>query len=368
MESAAPGAPPAPPRGTCPGMCPAEEFARRRRQGRLHGLELGPPPERRPSPSRAVKEYSRPAAGKPPPRPEQLRPPPVLLATVRHLLATGGEEGEGRAAAAAAAERCAFVADRLRAVRLDLTLQRVSGRPGAALLERALVYLLHAGARLAARGDAHLHRAQVQETFAALRRAYRPQQPPQPQQPRPDDDDDEAPAAQPRFQALFLLYNLGSPEALWQILQLPDDIRGSPELCTALAVNWAFLERNFARFFRLARALPYLQSCALHQHLGRARRLALLTFSHGFSARNCRYPLAQLAQLLATDTLEEAADLCRAHGLAMGDGDVVVFQKGSFRDAGTLDHKPSRLLVDGKWGKTTLLELSEDVCSSWGHV
>ncbi|KAM6435345.1 SAC3 domain-containing protein 1 [Liasis olivaceus] len=335
-----------PPRAaTCPGMCPAAEYARRKRQGRLHRLELGPPPGRRPDPARAVKEYSRPAAGQAPPPPADLRPPAVLLATVRHLLGQAGEE----AGEVAPAERCAFVADRLRAVRLDLALQRPPAAPCAALLERALVFLLHAGARLCAeppaRFDAHLHGAQLRETFAALRRAYRR----------------HAAPAQPRFQALFLLAHLGSPEVLWQILQLDDEVRASPDLRAALAINRAFLEGNFARFFRLARELPYLPSCALHPHLARARRLALLTFSHGFSARNCRYPLARLTHLLATDSPEEAAELCRAHGLTVTE-DSVVFQKSAFKSAAPLENKVSRLLVDGKW-KGTLLELSESVCS-----
>ncbi|XP_007444615.2 SAC3 domain-containing protein 1 [Python bivittatus] len=153
----------------------------------------------------------------------------------------------------------------------------------------------------------------------------------------------------------------GSPEVLWQILQLADEVRASPDLKAALAINWAFLEGNFARFFRLARELPYLPSCALHPHLARARQLALLTFSHGFSARNCRYPLARLTHLLATDSPEEAAELCRAHGLTITE-DSVVFQKSAFKSAAPLENKVSRLLVDEKW-KGTLLELSESVCS-----
>ncbi|XP_063172778.1 SAC3 domain-containing protein 1 [Candoia aspera] len=332
-----------PPRpATCPGMCPAAEYARRRREGRLHRLELGPPPGRLPDPARAVKEYSRPAAGQAPPRPADLRPPAVLLATVRHLLGRADEAGE-----AAPAERCAFVADRLRAVRLDLALQRAPAAPRAALLERALLFLLHAGARLGARArpDGPLHDAQLRETFAALRRAYRR----------------HAAPAQPRFQALFLLYHLGSPDALWEILQLADDIRASPDLRAALAINWAFLERNFARFFRLARELPYLPSCALHPHLVRARRLALLTFSHGFSTRNCRYPLARLAHLLATDGPEEAAELCQVHGLTVIE-DGVIFRKGSFQDSAPLEDRVPHLLVAEKW-TGTLLELSERVCS-----
>nr|XP_008122120.1 PREDICTED: SAC3 domain-containing protein 1 [Anolis carolinensis] len=339
--------------GTCPGMCPASEFDRRKCQRRLHRLELGPSPSCQPDASLAVKEYSRPAAGKPPPRPEELRPPPVLLDTVRHLLSLDdGAKGDE-------AERCAFVTDRLRAVRLDLTLQRLTSRPCAIpILERALVFLLHAGSRLHAqpdsRFDAHLHREQVQESFAALRRAYRQGQ---------AKDQGVAAASEPRFQALFLLYNLGSPAALGQVLHLPKGSRTSPDIVLALAIHWAFLERNFARFFRLASALPYLPSCALQPHLVAARRQALATFSHGFSARNCRYPLARLARMLALGGAEEAAQLCRAHGLTVVD-DSVAFQKGSLKDSVAPEHPwPSCPFVEGKRGQEALLDLAERLCS-----
>ncbi|XP_074861393.1 SAC3 domain-containing protein 1 [Carettochelys insculpta] len=332
------------PVGTCPGMCPADELAQRERQGRLHRLELQEG-TRQGDPARVVKEYSRPAAGKGLPQPQELRPAPVLLITVRYLLGQVTQRAD-----LPLAEVYAFVSDRLRAVRQDATLQRLQGAPCMALLERSLGYLLHAGYQLCqeplAHFDPHLHSTQIQECFSWLRRCYR----------------DSCHKREPAFQALFLLYNLGLPEALCQVLQLPDSVRASPELRTALAVNWAYLERDWARFFRLAQALPYLPSCALHRHLGPARRLALLTFSHGFSAKNCRCPLAWLVRLLAVDSPEEMEELCHQHGLPVQDG-AVVFQKAAFRDPGVLVHSHSQLLVDSKRGEAPLLGVIEDCCS-----
>nr|XP_045228047.1 SAC3 domain-containing protein 1 isoform X3 [Macaca fascicularis] len=185
------------PVGTCPDMCPAAERAQRERERRLHRLEVVPgcrqdPP--RADPQRAVKEYSRPAAGKPRPPPSQLRPPSVLLATVRYL---AGEVAES--ADAARAEVASFVADRLRAVRLDLALQGAGDAEAAVVLEAALATLLAVVARLgpdAARGPADpvLLQAQVQEGFGSLRRCYARGAGPHPRQ--------------PAFQGLFLLYNL----------------------------------------------------------------------------------------------------------------------------------------------------------------
>jgi SAC3 domain-containing protein 1 len=179
-------------------MCPAAERARRERERRLHRLEVEPGGRGnapRADPKRTVKEYSRPAAGKPRPPPSLLRPPPVLLATVRYL--AGEVAGRGDVSCA---EVASFVADRLRAVRLDLSLQGVDDADAATVLEAALATLLAVVARVRpeeTRGaaDPVLLQTQVQEGFGSLRRCYARGKGPYPRQ-----------AA---FQGLFLLYNLG---------------------------------------------------------------------------------------------------------------------------------------------------------------
>ncbi|XP_066214753.1 SAC3 domain-containing protein 1 isoform X2 [Saccopteryx leptura] len=193
------------PVGTCPDMCPAAERARREKEGRLHRFEVAPGwcgTRPRVDPQRAVKEYSRPAAGKARPEPSQLRPPSVLLATVRYL---AGDVAE--CADASRAEVASFVADRLRAVRLDLALQSAADAEAAVVLEAALAVLLAVVARLgpsAGHGkvDPVLLQAQVHEGFGSLRRCYARGAGPHPRQ-----------AA---FQGLFLLYNLGeSGSQMW---------------------------------------------------------------------------------------------------------------------------------------------------------
>lgn len=78
------------PRGICQTMCPACELQERESQKRLHRFEMlvGTERDRRPRADalRAVKEYSRPAAGKDSTNPTDLRPPAVLLNTVCYLI------------------------------------------------------------------------------------------------------------------------------------------------------------------------------------------------------------------------------------------------------------------------------------------
>lgn len=78
------------PYGSCQTMCPARELRAREAQNRLHHFEMLPGTERdrlpKGDPTRAVKEYSRPAAGKDSTNPADLRPPAVLLKTVCYLI------------------------------------------------------------------------------------------------------------------------------------------------------------------------------------------------------------------------------------------------------------------------------------------
>lgn len=78
------------PKGSCLTMCSVGELRERERQKRLHRFEMMPGTERdrlpRGDPLRAVKEYTRPAAGKDSTNPAELRPAEVLLKTVCYLI------------------------------------------------------------------------------------------------------------------------------------------------------------------------------------------------------------------------------------------------------------------------------------------
>ncbi|XP_064186419.1 SAC3 domain-containing protein 1 [Anguilla rostrata] len=334
------------PRGTCMTMCPLREVREREQQRRLHRFEVLPGTEGdrmpRADPSRAVKEYSRPAAGKDSTRPGDLRPPAVLLKTVRFLI-------DDIAAASPALEPWTeaydFVFDRLRCVRQDMVIQRVSGAEAVAVLERIVRFLLYASYRLCEEPlrlyDPRINDTHLQESLSWLLDCYASGE-----HPRQDE-----------FQALSLLYNLGSTRALRRALELPERVRAAPAVRLALAVNRAHLERNPVRALRLARRLDFLQSCALHRHLAACRRDLLLLYSHGLSSRDCRYPLQRLARLLALDSAP-AADLCHAHGVRV-DGDRVVFSKASYTEPppGGVGAARSAELVDGKRGDASLSEV-----------
>ncbi|KAL1022982.1 hypothetical protein UPYG_G00035020 [Umbra pygmaea] len=261
-----------------------------------------------------VKEYCRPAAGKDSTRPCDLRPPTVLRKTVFYLI----DHIATSPALQPWTDVYDFVFDRLRSVRQDMIIQRVSGTDCVAILERTVRFLIYASYRLCGEplriynpviNDTHL-----QESMSWLLDCYKGGQHPN----------------QDQFQALSLLYNLGSGRATQHTMELPERIRSSSAVQLALSVSRAFMERNPVRLLRLARRLDFLQSCALHRHLQACRTDLLLLYSHGHNCKNCRFPVHNLAHLLALDT-QLTIQLCQAHGVNI-QGDFVVFSKSSFTE------------------------------------
>ncbi|KAI1891667.1 hypothetical protein AGOR_G00146140 [Albula goreensis] len=334
------------PRGTCMSMCPAREVREREAQRRLHRFEIlaGTEGDRLPRAdlSRTVKEYSRPAAGKDSTRPADLRPPPVLFKTVCFLI----NDIAASPTLQPWTEVYDFVFDRLRCIRQDMIIQRVSGSECVAVLERTVRFLLYASYHLCEEPlrlyDPRINETHLQESLSWLLDCY---------------SSGGEHRNQEEFQALSLLYNLGSARALQCALDLPERMRASPAVSLALAVNRAHLERNPVRVIRLARRLDFLQSCALHRHLVACRRDLLLLYSHGHSSRNCRFPLQHLVRLMALEE-DPVTKLCQAHGVAVN-GEWVIFSKASYSEPppGELQSTRSPELVDMKRGEATVSQV-----------
>ncbi|XP_057697590.1 SAC3 domain-containing protein 1 isoform X2 [Corythoichthys intestinalis] len=309
------------PRGTCQTMCPTVEMHKRESQRRLHRFEMlvGTEKDRRPraDPRRIVKEYSRPAAGKDSAGPADLRPPTVLLKTVCYLI----DEVAAAPQLHPWTEVYSFVFDRLRSVKQDMIIQRANGPDCVAILERTVRFLIYASYRLCGEPlrlfDPRINDTHLQENLNWLLECYANGNGPHPNQ--------------EEFQALCLLYNLGSHRAMQHIMELPAPLRHSPTLTLAISINRSFLERNPVRLLRLAHRLNFLQACALHRHMTASRKDLLLIYSHGYSSRNCRFPLDALSKLLA---LEESltSTLCQVCGVEVNTDQQVVFSKGAFAE------------------------------------
>ncbi|XP_061636493.1 SAC3 domain-containing protein 1 [Phyllopteryx taeniolatus] len=309
------------PRGVCQTMCPAGELRNRESQNRLHRFEMlaGTEKDRRPraDPLRAVKEYSRPAAGKDSANSADLRHPAVLLKTVCYLI----DEVTASPHLHPWTEVYSFVFDRLRSVKQDMIIQRAHGADCVAILERTVRFLVYASYRLCSEPlrlfDPRINDTHLQENLSWLLDCYARATGPHPNQ--------------EEFQALGLLYNLGSPRAIQHIMELPAPLRHAPAVTLAVSINRSFLERNPVRLLRCARRLSFLQACALHRHVTSSRKDLLLVYSHGYNSRNCRFPLEALSELLALEK-SLTSTLCQACGVEVNTDGQVVFSKTSFAE------------------------------------
>uniref|UniRef100_UPI00358F90DB SAC3 domain-containing protein 1 n=1 Tax=Myxine glutinosa TaxID=7769 RepID=UPI00358F90DB len=338
--------------GMCLDMCPIAERVQRERQRRLHRFEeepvgkshssgsVGSP---RADPQRTVKEYSRPAAGKASTRPEDLRVAPVLMRTVDHLL----DEVVSRKDASFR-EVYAFVSDRLRAVRQDLVIQRISGPERLPVLEKSARFLLVAGYLLDTdppspehiHHDQKLNEQQTQETLLRVLQSL--------------DEDDVI--GEGEWHAVYLLYNLGSFHALQSMLKLRRQARDRPVLKMAWEINRAFMESNYVRLFRLALRLPFLHSCALYRHLTTLRTAAVHHYKSAFTSRNGSVPLDKLVGWLALDGVTQGIALCRHFGLTMSADDHTVTFKRKYVQGGppSPSLRSAAKLVGNKQGGTCL--------------
>uniref|UniRef100_A0A8C5Q3Z2 SAC3 domain containing 1 n=1 Tax=Leptobrachium leishanense TaxID=445787 RepID=A0A8C5Q3Z2_9ANUR len=346
-----------PPVGQCLDMCPAKERKQRQQLGRLHRFEMqagcsvskGCRVKSLPlaDPAKTVKEYSRPAAGKELSLPCDLRPPPVLLKTVRYLLMEVWDRAIDTGAGSLA-EAYSFVFDRVRAVRQDLTVQRIRGRSGALVLEGSLGFLLCSPYLVRdlplETYNVVLHGNQVRESFAELMECYRTE----PKCPR-----------EAEFQALLLLYDLGNMDTMCRAMELPRSVGDSPQVRVALAINRAHLEGNWVRLFRLLDQLDCLQTCAFYRHFSSIRDQALRILTHAYNSRNCRFPLNLLTSLLALDNTEVAGQMCTRRGLVIvpGDQETVVFYKASFKDIRPDAPIKEDLMIERKRGDFTWAEI-----------
>ncbi|CAG5134377.1 unnamed protein product, partial [Candidula unifasciata] len=201
--------------GTCQQMCSRQEMIMRENEGLLHLLEvltIGDDNLNRNTkadPSRIVKQFSRPAAGRAETDPSDLRPAPVLKETVTYLFESVVPRDHP-----AWSSVYEFVFDRLRAVRQDMVIQDITGTDAICLLEQIVRFHVYASYRL--RGcdlavfDPVINKQHLLECLKRLLYLY---------QVTPGCHNNRA-----EFESVYLLSNLGDTHALTHFLDLKPDI------------------------------------------------------------------------------------------------------------------------------------------------
>lgn len=302
-------------------MCPPREIASREKQRRLHFFETvafttcptsnsdRQRDKLTADPRAAVKEFSRSAAGKAI-DPSDLRPANVLLRTINYLT----EEIASKDAIYPWNMIYWFIFDRTRAIRQDLVVQRITGKPVVEIFEKACRFHIFSGYKLCESPldvfDPKINNDHTSECLKRLLCFY----------------DAEFPSAykdtRPEFEAYYLLHNLGSFEALSRAVTLPADIKNSHLFRLAFEITITIMLKNFVRFFRLVKKLPYLACCAVHKHFNQVRGNALATVNAAYFSRNACLPLMFLVEMFNFNDVQETSDFCSNFGLEVSDTSV----------------------------------------------
>ena len=317
--------------GTCMQMCPQTEILSREKQRRLHFFEtvaftsrstnsnISQQDKLTADPRAVVKEFTRSAAGKAI-DPSELRPFHVLLRTVNYLIDVIASKDEDYPWHMI----YLFVFDRTRSVRQDLVVQRISGKPVVEILEKICRFHIISSYQLCESTidvfDGKINNDHIAECLTRLLCFYDMEQPATYRETRAE------------FEMYYLLHNLGSVEALARAVTLPEEIKRSCLVQSAFDINLTILLKNYVRFFRLVKLLPYLACCAVHKHFNHVRADALATINTAYFSRNASLPLALLVEMLNFNDVQEAKEFCSRSGLEASDT-AVKFVKGQLNNA-----------------------------------
>ncbi|KAK8775012.1 hypothetical protein V5799_010459 [Amblyomma americanum] len=299
-------------------MCPPRERQWREKERLLHPFEVlqGTENDVRPKADRnkAIKQFSRSAAGHRQASPDELRPSHVLLKTTAYLMRTIAPSCNGDSWT----DTYHFVWDRLWSVRQDMTIQDLNGSDCIEILECAVRFYVYAAFRCFEEDisafDPHINGQHLQECLKRLLVQYQYCAL-------------EQCANRPEMEAIYILHNVGSYEALSHAMTLPKEVRRHNLVKISLDTSLAHRRGNFIRVLRSYRSLPFLLACTLHPHLELIRRTAFQVMAVAFSSQNCKFPLSVLAHWLCC-TNTDAEELCLLYQLQVQNSEVK-FLKGS---------------------------------------
>ncbi|KAI8348345.1 SAC3/GANP/Nin1/mts3/eIF-3 p25 family-domain-containing protein [Mortierella sp. GBAus27b] len=267
--------------------------------------------------SRAVKAYSRPAAGVDQPLPSDVRPPRVLLMTLDYLITEIVGQGD-------LADSHAFVRDRTRSIRQDFTLQNSRGIEAVKAHEIIARYHILCIHQLCENKNFSLQQEleQLWNVLTSLQEFY-------------DDLRTEGVDCpnEAEFRAYNILCHLYDPDMIRQAQSLPQHILQNPYIQVAVEVH-ALTRRNnnvrrrakiqseaspnyFSRFFKLIEGpkITYLMACLLETDFGGIRKGALKALNKSYLEQHEGFPVEDLIRILGFDNAEECILNCQEYDL-----------------------------------------------------
>ncbi|KAK9450985.1 SAC3/GANP/Nin1/mts3/eIF-3 p25 family-domain-containing protein [Limtongia smithiae] len=295
--------------GTCWEKCPVYERVRRNAGNLLKSYEKDSTTGQF-DPALAVKEFSRPAAGQPPPLPSDVRPPGVLQTTLTYLIDNIVPQ---------LPDCHAFLWDRTRSIRQDFTYQNYTDYEAIDCNERIgriHIVALHSLARDGIATARQQELEQFTKVLQTLSELYSDARTNGIQCPN-----------EAEFQAYRLLIFLRDTDYDRQIQELPVSIFLDERVQLALAIR-DFAQQNnivargytntenaqnmFVQFFKLISrdTVPFLIAAIAEMHFNDIRMWALKSMASGYHKRGKPYKASVLMDFLGCDDLDELFELC----------------------------------------------------------
>ncbi|KAG0046704.1 hypothetical protein BGZ83_008109 [Gryganskiella cystojenkinii] len=321
--------------GTCQDMCPEYERHEREYQSNLEKYEKFENSESI-NHARAVKVFTRPAAGLEQPLPSDVRPPHVLLRTLDYLI-------KEIVAKTDLSESHAFVRDRTRSIRQDFTYQNNRGTEAVKaheIIARYHILCIHQLCE-SKTFSAQQEMEQLQKVLTSLQEYY-------------DDLRTEGIVCEneAEFRAYHILSHLRDPDMIRQAQLLPNHIFYNSYIQVAAEVHALTRRSNdirrrgkvqseaspnfFSRFFKMiaGRATTYLMACLLEANFVEIRTGALKAMNKAYLGQHGGIAVQDLINILGFDDMEECVLNCEAHDLAVsmqGEPTVVFGRKDPTR-------------------------------------
>ncbi|CAG9859318.1 unnamed protein product [Phyllotreta striolata] len=310
--------------GKCPHMCPIEEAKLRESQRLLHVFETLPGPQKFTRPKvdikRAVKCFSRSAAGKDLTDPDKLRPPSVLLETLNYLFNDILNKD------ASWIVKYDFIADRLRSVRQDMIIQNTSRAHQIVILQPIIRFYAVAAYMFCEEDinqfDPYINNKQLQECLKRLLCMYDYYD--TLQKITKNDvclSNDFLEEHRPYFETLYLIFNLGDVDAINRILNISKNWRTSL-VVTSVKMSLCYISGNYFKVCKLLKTLPLSLQIMAYLHMPELRRSCFKTMSVAYSSKNLLFSKAILTDLLLYNSEKELEIDCKHYGLKFNENGV----------------------------------------------
>lgn len=305
--------------GQCLLMCPKEEMELRIREKIIHKLELPPNSSLQFDRSRMVKSYSRSAAGKALNSPKNLRPAHILLKTVNYLIDDIVTREDVPWIVI-----FEFVMDRFDSVRQELIIQNIVGESYINIMKPIVQFHAYAGYRLCEnkKFESYINNRHLLEALKCLLNMYNYIEK------EGTSVMDSFIESRVYFEAMYILHNLGEPEATIRCLEVATTYRDLL-LRKTLDMSLNYLKHDYIKILRTILTLPELLAAVAVQHLPVLRKNLLEIMTVAFSSNILSFPLEDLRKLLLYDRSEDLVSDCKYYGLRLTD-DGIRFLKGTF--------------------------------------